>query len=849
MGTRSEQAQGGISLAAMVALSIPGAGPYAPAIIILAMALSLVASRELAEDPEIDKAKKGPGLRTNTRTTQAPLRIVYGKQKLGGNDVYIATSGVDNTTLWIVQTLSEGECTDIETKDGVLQYYLDDKIYTDYGGNVTTYFHEGSGGQVVDLELNAVHDGEWTDPLHYTCYIVWKLVYDKDYFQRLPTRLSVLRGIRVFDFRDGTTEYSTNAVLCVFDYMTNSRYGMGFDRSYFDTASWTAAANYYDDKGWEFGMTINAVEPGMDIVDRILAHFRGELVWYDNKFYLRFADLNEESSVMTLTDKHVHQDAFGKAAVSISQPTRFRRPDGLRVSYIDPEQNYIIDSVPVGEASGVIQNLDLMGATTRKYAADIGVYRLERAQLDRTISGTFRDDALQLEQHDIITFTISALSIAGQLMRVREAITRPDNMIDLLLAYEATSLYDDDYNLLLDNIYTCTLPNPLDEPPAVFATVEEETYYYRLRTVTKLKIDITVPATYPWFRHVEVWWSDDNFTWRHLFNSTGDFMIDPVKEDQLGTTQYMRLKTVSIWGVKTTDTNDFRLKFKIYGDTAAPQSPVGLFQNASGRSVRLYTTRLSDPDIEVYEFRRGPAWATANLVAAYRSPNLFLTDLSPGLHVFWVNTYGTNGLYGESPQSTSVLVRDFSDTVLIDTKTDDYSSGTHSNTERIAYDGEPYLQRSGAALVGTYLSPVFDLGSGAETELYMVSFTAENDITGIGNTWADKFTLTTTWADVDATNLAWGEIFDSPYAPDYTVTLKWGNTSGNLDNEAGRLSMQVPWCVGRYYQVEIVITDPISEVHTVLQNFTLKFYQGIIPDGTIDPAGPLVLRLIDGGTL
>ena len=33
------------------------------------------------------------GLRANTRSTQEPLKIVYGKMRVGGNDVYMTTTG------------------------------------------------------------------------------------------------------------------------------------------------------------------------------------------------------------------------------------------------------------------------------------------------------------------------------------------------------------------------------------------------------------------------------------------------------------------------------------------------------------------------------------------------------------------------------------------------------------------------------------------------------------------------------------------------------------------------------------------------------------------------------------
>jgi predicted phage tail protein len=357
--------------------------------------------------------------------------------------------------------------------------------------------------------------------------------------------------------------------------------------------------------------------------------------------------------------------------ISIKQPTRLRRPDALRVSYIDPEKNYVTDFVMVGDAAGLVRNHKFMGCTSRQQASDLGVYNLERAQLDRVVAGTFRDDALRLEPHDIVTFTSSALNISGQTMRVGSTSINPDGTITLTLLYDSMSLYDDNYNLDAEDVYTCDLPDINAEPPSVGNVVlTEETYDYRLRTFTRLKCSFDEPALYPWLEHIQVWISFDDANWEHLFNVSDDFQIDPVEEGKL---YYLRLKTVSIWGTKQTDEHSYKVSKTIIGETSAPVSLTELNAIANQNTVILYGDKVSDSDVELYEFRLGESWSGAIFLYAMRSPNLSLSGVKPGSHTFWCSTLSNNGIYGSVPRSASVTLIDPPDGWGLQTsQSDDY---------------------------------------------------------------------------------------------------------------------------------------------------------------------------------
>ncbi len=534
--------------------------------------------------------------------------------------------------------------------------------------NTSFYFHAGTSDQVVDTAINAAIPG-FDDPMHYTAYIVYKFVYDQEFLPGKPTCTVTLKGLKILNFVTEVTAYSTNAVLCLYDYFMSKRYGAGLNLSDIDLPTWTLAYDYAVAKaaarGWALNMFVSREEAAADVRDNILKTFRGQMSWWSGKYYLRYKDLNDEASVFTILDEHNLRGDDGKAIISIDQKSKFQKPDGLRVTFVDAEKGWISDTIPIGDETGAIDEINVPGITGRKHALDIGVYTLERLELDRVISGTFRDDLIELNSGNIVTFNSTALSIADQLMRVLNPVIRPDGLIDLTLAYEALTLYDDDYEIVPESVYTSTLPDPKGEPPSVRnVVVTEEVYFYREQSYTRIKVTFDKPLGYPWFQYIEFWLSLDGVSYKHQFNPTTDFQLDPVEE---GTDYWLRLRIVSIWGTKQTHANAYLRKYEILGKTDVPVSVTSLEAIVNQNCINLYSQRVDDPDVEWYEFRLGSSWLNSIFLAASRAPNYSLTGVRPSgnpvgptgfAHTFLVNTLATNKLYGTTPRAASVTILD-----------------------------------------------------------------------------------------------------------------------------------------------------------------------------------------------
>jgi hypothetical protein len=648
---------------------------FAAAVVVASSAYSVYSAAQATES--FDDAADG-GLRINTRSTNEPLKVIYGQMRVGGNDFVYASSGKNGNIFWAGMSFCEGPIEGIVTDDDGDMIYLGNLRSQEYTGYLDYWFYAGTGSQTVNTQFQTVKP-EFTDTQRYTAYMIWKLTWNQELYQGLPKRQVVLKGRLLYDPRDGSIAWSDNPALAAWDWITNGRYGIGENAGKLDSASFISAANYCDSKSWTINMAISkAGDRKRDMLNNILALFRGEIVWYDGRGYLRYRDLNEEASVMTINDEHIVQGADGKDKISVSQPTGFKKPDGFKIEIIDPAKEYTVDQIPVGESLGNVEELKLLGCTDRQQGADLGVYYLERQRLNRKIPLVGRDDCLKLEPSDPITLNSSALAISDQLMRVSTAVIQQSGFINLVLEYEALALYDDDYNIDEDAIYRVDLPDPTGEPPSVTnVSIEEEVYAFRLRSASRLRIIFT-PPDYVWFSHVEIWQSFDNVNWVFLFDVQDDFQVDNVEEGQM---YYFRLKVVSIYNKKQQDNNDYKVSKLVTGKSSALPPSLTTLSIIVGRNnaITIYSQKLTSEDIELYEFRLGSTYTGAIWLASLISPNLSFNQVKPGSHTFYCNTLGTNGLYGASPVSAAITLPD---------PPDDYTLSTSKTIQNLVTNGD-----------------------------------------------------------------------------------------------------------------------------------------------------------------
>jgi hypothetical protein len=796
----------------------------------------------------------------NYISTSRSIPVVYGTYRVGGNTVFAEAgkespdSDSKDSYLWVVQVLSEGEI------HGFNKVFIEgqwhDEIYIDQRpiwefetGKVQYELYNGDFTQTHDLDIEGStrldSEDKFNDAMRGTAYIIFRFKKGgkgKNSIVGLPQRHIVIKGIKCFDVRTSTTVWTENPVLILYDYLTNSRYGLGMEPTSIDTDSFEEVADSCDLYNWKFNTVFSSKMKASEVIDTILGHFRGSIHWYDGKLFLKYIDMRYESPDLIINDSHIARSTSGKAIVSMSQPSRFNIPDTAVVSFINAEKNWTEDKVIIEDTSAstdFVKTIDFVGYTDIYSAKLMGTYVLRREQLNRTVTLTLRQDAIALDINDLISLTCSELALSNQPIRVKSVSTGGTGLVTLVGIFEDISLYTKEYDLVTDDVYNVYFPSPNSPPPSVTnLSIVEETYSYRDRSMIRIKVDYDPPLGYPWFSHVNVYVaiqsespsSEDEY--KYMLNAHSEFYIDPVQESQF---YYIRLNSVSDSGVEQDDGLAARIGYKILGVSEVnPPCPDYLNVAVNITSVDITGRKLPSPDIAGYEVRLGSvSWSNSLFLTLRADPSITFDGVKPGVHKFWLNTKHTNGRYCSAPLNKTVTLEDpppgsygfFSQVV-------DYATGTGTNvTVTGTYPNQTLkCSHTGLSLVGEYTSLEIDTVNLNVDEKMLAYVLFGFTLTGNEFTWEKLVPIGTTWEDfayiaAEDRWKSWYEIIGddnlSP-APSVQVSVEYATISGGPYTTVDRLELLTALIRGRYVRIKYRIEDINNESYLELSASTFK---------------------------
>ena len=189
------------------------------------------------------------------RSSTAPMRMIYGRDKVSGVLVYAAVTGTKKDIVHMVMFVAGHPCEAID------QFWLDDiqAGARDGNGNVTTGQFAGKVRIVEHLGAHAGPDADlvsevaaWTDD-HKGLGLTWVWLRldmsdaDKTFPGGLPTPRFVVRGKNdLYDPRTASSGYTDNAALCQLDYLRGG-HGFGAPDSELDMVHFEAQANLCDE--------------------------------------------------------------------------------------------------------------------------------------------------------------------------------------------------------------------------------------------------------------------------------------------------------------------------------------------------------------------------------------------------------------------------------------------------------------------------------------------------------------------------------------------------------------------------------------------------------------------------
>jgi len=348
----------------------------------------LVPIPEIPDFGELDNTAKG--ILLNKKSSNSGIPIIYGTRKVGGNLVFMETSGTDNQYLYMVLVLGEGEIDDITS------IYVNDNIVTWSGdladntertvassdGNfykadpndsdssaeslITVRPHYGADDQTYDTLVGSLTSWTSNHRLRGLAYISLKFKWNSDAFGGIPQVHALVKGRKIYNPNlDGTLtggsgshradtsstwEYSDNPVYQLLDYLRNTRFGMGIANSYFDTnfADWQTAGDVCDADITPYAgasnidlmdshAVVDTSKKAIQNVKNFLTGCRG-LLNYTTGLYKILVETTGSASI-TLTEDNI---IGGIQVSSKNKNSRFNR---VLVAFINPDKNYQSDEV------------------------------------------------------------------------------------------------------------------------------------------------------------------------------------------------------------------------------------------------------------------------------------------------------------------------------------------------------------------------------------------------------------------------------------------------------------------------------------------------------------------------
>ena len=322
----------------------------------LGAGLSLV-SRALM--PKADVGAQMGGQSVMTREAATSRKIVYGRARIGGNVVYLESTGSDNKYLYLVMAVAGHE---IDAYEEV--WFNDEKVW-DGGVYQSGWATAGnsSTSPYVDIQFykgdqTAADSGlvsasnKWTTDhkLLDTAYMVVRLTHDVDKFaQGLPNISTIIRGKKVLNPNGGAVAWSQNPALCIYDYLRDTKYGLGEEVANILTSSVNTAKTVCDGNvplsagGNQPRYTINGVvDTATSIktnIETMVGSMAGRLVYSGGKFEIHAGEY--VAPAYTVDESQI----IGEITVQTKQSRRSAF-NGVKGIFLSEEDNYILADYP-----------------------------------------------------------------------------------------------------------------------------------------------------------------------------------------------------------------------------------------------------------------------------------------------------------------------------------------------------------------------------------------------------------------------------------------------------------------------------------------------------------------------
>lgn len=668
-------------------------------------AASSAAMSALAPVPELprfsDFLSQAQNRRQMVKQPTQPRRAVYGTVRVSGLLAHIESTDNDQY-LHLVVTLASHEVQSISAiRLNDVELTLDGNgnctSPTRYANKVRVNTHSGTDGQAADTDLVAESEAGWTAQhrLRGVAYLYARLEFDRDAFPNgIPTITALVSGKKVFDPRNSSTAFSANAALCIRDYLTDTRYGLGAASTEINDTSFTTAANLCDEnvtlsgggteKRYEFHGTIESSNQPKQTIQQTLTSCGGVLFYTNGQFHMKAAAYI--SPAITLDE----DDAIGTLQLQTKQSRRdnFNAVKGVfapaSTDYVPADYPALTSSTFLAEDNGEQKFLELnlpytTSSATAQRLAKIGLFR-NRQQI--ALTGVFNLKAFQLNVGDTVNITNSKFGFSSKVFEVADwgltVAGNAETAVSLVLRETNSAVYDWDAEEAIFAQDNTNLPNPFDiTAPSVVASDELQSFNQKALSV--LVADVTSGSTFADQFEVQAKKAADSEFISIGTSSSNKFELVDVED---GVLYDVRARVITALGVRSPFTT---VQHQIVGKTAPPADVSDFSVNIIGTEASLSWTPSTDVDLSHYIIRHssltsGAAYSNAVTLAEKisRPANTAVVPAMTG--TYFIKAIDKLGLASENATSSVAIIEGIKGFNSVTTTTQSPSfSGTKTN--------------------------------------------------------------------------------------------------------------------------------------------------------------------------
>ena len=570
--------------------------------------------------------------------------------------------------------------------------------------------HTGSDTQLADADL-VDQVSKWTTDhrLRGIAYAYIQLDYDADMFPNgIPNISAEIKGKKLLDIRDSSTSFSSNPALCIHDYLTDTRLGLGISSSNIDTTSFTTMANLCDENvtltggGTEKrytcnGIVYNDIAP-MQILEDLLTSCTGVLSYSNGKFIIKggqyvapVASFDEDDFISGIninskqSRKTLHNTVKG---IFTSEETNWQ-----------PSDYPAVTSTTFVEQDGetITSDIDLPFTTSSATAQRIAKIALFKNRQQMVLTTTLNMKAFKLQVGDTVSITNSRFGFSSKQFEVAEWVMNTEQLgIDIILKETASSVYDWDAEESAFALDNTTLPTPQDvQAPSLVVTDELRAYAETPITVMKVVCSSSQGTT----NEFEVEAQNTNEAGSDfitLGRSKGN--IFELVNAQDGAIYNVRARSINAFNVHSSFTTTTH---EVIGKTAPPADVTNFSSNVVGDIVHLNWTPVADLDLSHYIIRHSPLTTSQKfqegLIVAKKIGKPANTITLPAqTGTYMIKAIDVLGLESENSAKTVIIKnaisRDFN-AVATSTQSPNFTGGTMgTDLEVVTRDSTNFLQ-------------------------------------------------------------------------------------------------------------------------------------------------------------